>query len=75
MIDGYALTATIMESLEYPMLVTTISEQDSEQSFKPVWKVGLPKAGFERNLIGTIHIVRDKILGLSVMHPSYNHNP
>jgi hypothetical protein len=68
----YALTATIMKTLEYPMPATTISEQDWEHIFKPIRKIGLPKAGFARNLPGTVLFGPAKFQGLSVMHPWYN---
>ena len=68
----YALTATIMKTLEYPMPATTISEDEWEHIFIPIRKIGLPTAGFTRNLPGTVLFGPAKFQGLSVMHPWYN---
>jgi hypothetical protein len=54
------------------MPATRISETEWEHIFKPIQKMGLPKAGFARNLPGTALICPAKFQGLSVMHPWYN---
>ena len=39
----YAITATIMKTLEYPMLATTITEEEWDFIMRPIRKSGLPK--------------------------------
>jgi hypothetical protein len=44
----FAITSTIMLTLQYPMAATTISEKEWEHIMIPILKVGLPQAGFAR---------------------------
>jgi hypothetical protein len=45
----YAITATIMKKLEYPMLATTITEKEWEFIMHPIRKIRLPKIEVSSN--------------------------
>jgi hypothetical protein len=45
----YALTTTILKTLEYLMVATTMTEREWEYIMTPVLKVGLPRSGIVHN--------------------------
>jgi hypothetical protein len=45
----YALTSTIMKTMEYPMAVTTMKKQEWNYILAPIFQATLPRSGIERN--------------------------
>ena len=45
-----ALTTTVMKTLEYPLLATTLTQDDCTDIMAPILHDGLPKAGICRTL-------------------------
>jgi hypothetical protein len=67
----YAITATIMKTLEYPMLATTITEASWDFIMSPIRKSGLPKQ-VSSNFPGKVLYEPRKIQGMGIMvHPFY----
>ena len=46
----YCLTATIMKTLEYPLVATTFTQQQVNEIMKPILKVALNKCGLQKKL-------------------------
>jgi hypothetical protein len=46
----YAINTTIMKSLEYPMMTTTISKREWNFILRPVLETGLPQAGINKKI-------------------------
>ena len=69
---GYAIMSTIMKTLEYPMLATTITESEWDFIMQPIWKSGLPKIELARNFPSKVLYGPKKFQGMGIMHPFYS---
>jgi ribonuclease HI len=67
----YAITATIMKTLEYPMLATTITEKEWDFIMSPIRKSGLPKIQVASNFPSKVLYGPKKFQGMGIMHPFY----
>jgi hypothetical protein len=65
----YSINATIMKTLEYPMIATSISHADWEFIMKPILKAGLPASGFARTIPRKIVYGPEQYLALGIKHP------
>jgi hypothetical protein len=68
----YAITSTIMKTLEYPMLATTITESEWDFIMQPIRKSGLPKIELARNFPSKVLYGPKKFQGMGIMHPFYS---
>ncbi len=67
----YAITATIMKTLEYPMLATTITEDEWDFIMRPIRQSGLPKIQLASNFPRKVLYGPKKFQGMGIMHPFY----
>jgi hypothetical protein len=65
----FALAATIMKTLEYPMATTTLSEKEWDHILVPILKAGLPRSGIDRSFPRDI-FVRSEVPSRSGDPPS-----
>jgi hypothetical protein len=65
----FAITATIMKTLEYPMIATTLSKADWDHIMSPILTQGLPKANIERHFPRAVLYGPIELQGFGVMHP------
>jgi hypothetical protein len=65
----YALNFTIMKSLEYPMMATTMSKQEWNFILRPILLSGLPKCGVARTFPREVVHGPLEFQGLNVYHP------
>ena len=68
----YALTATILKTIEYPMAATTLAEHEWDHIMVPILKAGLPRSGIERNFPRDILYGPKSLQGLGILHPWYH---
>jgi hypothetical protein len=68
----FAITSTIMITLQYPMAATTISEKEWEHIMIPILKVGLPRAGFACTFPRAVLCGPKSAQGLGILHPWYH---
>lgn len=64
----YSLRTMIMKSLEYPLLATTLTEQELEQVMSTLLKVGLSKSGICRTISRKIVYSSKKYFGFDIRH-------
>ena len=67
----YAITVTIMKTLEYPMMATTITEKEWDFIMSPIRKQGLPKMEVSSNFPSKVLYGPTKFQGMGIMHPFY----
>jgi hypothetical protein len=67
----YALNMTILKTLEYPMVATTISEKLWEYIMAPILQAGLPRLGIARNFPRDILFGPKSLQGFGIFHPWY----
>jgi hypothetical protein len=68
----HSIQTTIMKTLEYSMIATTIQEKEWEYIMAPMLKVGLPRAGFARTFPRAVLYGPSLVQGLEVFHPWYH---
>ena len=68
----FALTATIMKTMEYPMATTTMLEKEWNYIMAPILLSGLPRAGIDRNFPRAILYGPKSLQGFGIMHPWYH---
>ena len=68
----YAINSTIMKTLEYPMIATTITEKEWDFIMRPIRQSGLPKVEISRNFPKTVLYGPKMYQGLGILHPYYN---
>jgi hypothetical protein len=68
----YALNATILKTMEYPMATTTMTETEWNYIFAPILLASLPKAGLDRSFPRDILFGPSSLQGFGIMHPWYN---
>jgi hypothetical protein len=68
----YALTSTILKTMEYPMAVTTMKEQEWNHILVPILKAGLLRSGIERNFPRDILFGPKCLQGFGILHPWYH---
>jgi hypothetical protein len=68
----YAITTTIMKTLEYPMTATTIRKKDWECIMIPVLAAGLPRAGLARTFPRDILFGPTTVQGFGMLHAWYH---
>jgi hypothetical protein len=68
----YAINTTIMKTLEYPMMATTISEYEWGQIMIPLLKMGLPRAGISSKFPRDVLFGPTSLQGFGIMHPWYH---
>ena len=61
-----ALNTTVMKSLEYPLLATTISIKECTYIMAPILSAGLPNAGMCRNMARSLVYGPSKYQGLDI---------
>lgn len=64
----YALNSTILKTMEYPMAVTTITEQGWNYILVPILKAGLPRSGIEQNFPRDILFGPKCLQGFRILH-------
>jgi Reverse transcriptase (RNA-dependent DNA polymerase) len=64
----YSLRTMIMKSLEYPLLSTTMKEQDLERVMSIILKVGLSKSGICRTISRKLVYSSKKYFGFGIRH-------
>jgi hypothetical protein len=70
--EWYAITATIMKTLEYPMLATTITKAEWDFIMSPIRKSGLSKLEVSSNFPGKVLYGPKKFQGMGIMYPFYS---
>ena len=68
----YALNSTILKTMEYPMAVTTIKEQEWNHIMVPILKASLPRSGIERNFPRDVLYGPKRMQGFGILHPWYH---
>jgi hypothetical protein len=68
----YALNATVMKTMEYPMAATTMSEQEWNYILAPILKASLPKTGIDCSFPRDVLFGPSCLQGFGIMHPWYN---
>ncbi len=68
----YALTATIMKTMEYPMAAITLTEKNWEHIMVPILKAGLPRSGIDRSFPRDILYGPTSLQGMGLLHPWYH---
>jgi hypothetical protein len=68
----YALTATILKTLEYPMAAITLTEKDWNFIMAPILTSGLPRAGIDRSFPRDILYGPTSLQGFGILHPWYH---
>jgi hypothetical protein len=68
----YALTATILKTMEYPMATTTMSEKDWNYIMAPILLASLPRSGLDRTFPCDVLFGPVTLQGFGIMHPWYN---
>jgi hypothetical protein len=64
----YALNSSLLPSLQYPMIATTISEKSWEYIMVPILRVGLPRSGIARNFPRDILYGRKSLQGFGILY-------
>lgn len=65
----YAINSTIMKTLEYPMLATTITEKEWDFIMRPIREAGLPKVQVSSKYPKRLMYGPKEFQGLGIMHP------
>jgi hypothetical protein len=68
----YALTATIMKTLEYPMATTTLSKKEWNFIMGPILKACLTRSGIDRSFPRDVLYGLTNLQGFGLMHPWYD---
>jgi hypothetical protein len=68
----YALTATIMKTLEYPMAAVTLNEREWNYIMTPILRASLPRAGIDRTFPRDILFGPSDMQGFGILHPWYH---
>ena len=68
----FALTATIMKTMEYPMATTTIDESEWNKIMTPILMSGLPRAGMDRKFPHAVLYGPTCLQGFGILHPWYH---
>ena len=68
----YALNSTTLKTMEYPMAVTTIKEQEWNHIMVPILKASLPRSGIERNFPRDVLYGPKRMQGFGILHPWYH---
>jgi hypothetical protein len=68
----YALNMTILKTLEYPMVATTITEKCWEYIMSPILQAGLPRSGIARNFLRDVLFGPKSLQGFGIFHPWYH---
>ena len=68
----FALTATIMKTMEYPMATTTMDEKEWNSIMTPILLSGLPRAGLDRKFPHAILYGPACLQGFGIIHPWYH---
>jgi hypothetical protein len=68
----FALTATILKTMQYPMATTTMKESELNQIMAPILRARLPQAGIEDNFPWDILYSPACLQGFGILHPWYN---
>jgi hypothetical protein len=65
----YALTATIMRTIEYPLLALTLTARDCTHIMAPILSSGLPALGICRNFPRDVTYAPVKFQGIGLHNP------
>ena len=65
----FALTATIMKTMEHPMTATALSEAEWEHVMAPILRAGLPRSGIDRSFPRAVLFGPTILQGMGIMHP------
>ena len=65
----YAINSTIMKTLEYPMMATTITEREWDFIMQPIREAGLPKIEVTSKFPKILMYGPKAFQGLGIMHP------
>jgi hypothetical protein len=68
----YALDMTILKTLEYPMVATTITEKLCEYIMAPILQAGLPRAGIARHFPRDVLFGPKSLQGFGIFHRWYH---
>jgi uncharacterized protein with LGFP repeats len=68
----YALHHTIMKTLEYPMVATTMDKLQWDYIMAPILQATLPRMGSVRNLPRDVVYTSEALCGLGVYHLWHN---
>jgi hypothetical protein len=68
----FALTATIMKTMEYPMASTTMTETEWNTIMTPILMSGLPRAGMDRRFPHAVLYGPTCLQGFGILHPWYH---
>jgi hypothetical protein len=67
----YAFNFTVMKTLEYPMVATTLTEDEWNKVMSPLLAAALPTSGINRKYPFVIVYSPLKFQGLGIIHPFY----
>jgi hypothetical protein len=65
----YALNMTIMKSIDYPLLATTMSYEQLQQVMSPITKIGLVQSKVSQKIASSVTFSTIKYQGLGIKHP------
>jgi hypothetical protein len=68
----FALTATILKTMQYPMAMTTMNESEWNQIMAPILRAGLPRTGIDHNFPRDIIYGPACLQGFGILHPWYD---
>jgi hypothetical protein len=68
----FALTATIMKTMEYPMATTTMTEKEWITIMAPIYQAALPRSGMDRRFPHAILYGPKSLQGFGIMSPWFN---
>ena len=68
----YALHRTIMKTLEYPMVATTMTKAQWEFIMVPILAATLPRMGYVRRFPRDVVYTSESLCGLGILHPWHN---
>ena len=66
----YAMNCTIMKTIEYPLMATTLSRAQLDTVMSPILTAALPKAGIQRHMPRAIVHGSHNVQGHEVHHPA-----
>jgi Reverse transcriptase (RNA-dependent DNA polymerase) len=67
----YALSTTIMKSLEYPLLATTLTRNQLDSIMRPILRIGLPRSGICQKISRKVAFSSLDFQGLGLVHPYF----
>jgi hypothetical protein len=65
----YALMATILKTMEYPMATPTMNEKEWNYILAPILQVGLPRAGIDHSYPRDVLFGPKSLQGFGIIHP------